>query len=110
MYALDADTGRAHWLSAGTSPQQWTAGYVSARRPAGDDFPALDSPALDFPALDFPALDFPALDFPALGDTDLLSGPAAPAALPGFRPRPPSVGTAGSHTSELVAVARTVTL
>ncbi|GAA4685917.1 hypothetical protein GCM10023215_21590 [Pseudonocardia yuanmonensis] len=24
--------------------------------------------------------------------------------LPGFRPRPPDVGVAGSHTSELVAV------
>ena len=24
--------------------------------------------------------------------------------LPGFRPRPPAVGVAGSHTSELVAV------
>ena len=28
--------------------------------------------------------------------------------LPGFRPRPPDVGIAGSHTSELVAVATTV--
>jgi len=31
-------------------------------------------------------------------------------ALPGFQPRPPDVGIAGSHTSELTLVARTVTL
>jgi hypothetical protein len=30
--------------------------------------------------------------------------------LPGYRPRPPDVGIAGSHTSELVAVATTVPL
>jgi hypothetical protein len=30
--------------------------------------------------------------------------------LPGFRPRPADVGVAGSHTSELVAVAQTYTL
>ncbi|HZB51377.1 MAG TPA: hypothetical protein VE547_19985, partial [Mycobacteriales bacterium] len=32
------------------------------------------------------------------------------AGLPGFRPRPPAVGVAGSHTSELVLVARTYPL
>ena len=32
------------------------------------------------------------------------------AALPGFRARPPAVGIVGSHTSELVAVARTYTV
>jgi hypothetical protein len=31
-------------------------------------------------------------------------------ALPGFRARPPAVGIVGSHTSELVAVARTYTV
>ncbi|MDG4794117.1 M28 family peptidase [Micromonospora sp. WMMD1082] len=31
-------------------------------------------------------------------------------ALPGFRPRPPNVGIAGSHTSELLAVAHTYPL
>jgi hypothetical protein len=29
--------------------------------------------------------------------------------LPGFQPRPPAVGILGSHSSELVAVARTYT-
>ena len=28
-------------------------------------------------------------------------------ALPGFRPRPPAVGVVGSHSSEMLAVART---
>jgi hypothetical protein len=28
-------------------------------------------------------------------------------ALPGFKPRPADVGIAGTHTSEMVAVART---
>ncbi|WP_230414822.1 hypothetical protein [Micromonospora tarapacensis] len=30
--------------------------------------------------------------------------------LPGFRPRPPDVGVAGSHSSEMLAVARTYPL
>ena len=30
--------------------------------------------------------------------------------LPGFTPRPPGVGIAGSHTSEMAVVGRTVTL
>ena len=29
MYALDADTGQARWLSTESSPQKWTAQYVS---------------------------------------------------------------------------------
>lgn len=32
------------------------------------------------------------------------------AGLPGFRPRPPDVGIVGSHSSEMVAVARTFAL
>jgi hypothetical protein len=30
--------------------------------------------------------------------------------VPGFKPRPPGVGIVGSHTSELLAVAKTYTL
>ncbi|GAY07452.1 M20/M25/M40 family metallo-hydrolase [Pseudonocardia sp. N23] len=41
------------------------------------------------------------LDLSVLDGSDGLSG------LPGFVPRPPDVGIAGSHTSELVAVTRT---
>lgn len=31
-------------------------------------------------------------------------------ALPGFRPRPPDVGIVGSHSSKMLAVARTYPL
>jgi hypothetical protein len=58
MYALDADTGRARWLSAETSPQPWTARYVSG------------APASV------------AADLPAFGAAELLTGPATAAALP----------------------------
>jgi hypothetical protein len=42
--------------------------------------------------------------FRAMDGSDDLS------ALPGFQPRPPGVGVLGSHSSELVAVAKTYTL
>ncbi|GAA0794896.1 M28 family peptidase [Spirilliplanes yamanashiensis] len=58
MYALDADTNEAVWLSAEDDPQEWTAGYVSSA-------PAERSAR-----------------FPALGPALLRSGPAQPAALP----------------------------
>jgi hypothetical protein len=38
----------------------------------------------------------------------VMDGSDGLAGLPGYRPRPPDVGIAGSHTSELVAVATTV--
>jgi hypothetical protein len=60
MYALDTDTGQARWLSAETSPQEWTAQYVSGEPSA------------------VPYL-------PAFGDAVLLSGPATAAALPAPR-------------------------
>ena len=44
------------------------------------------------------------LRFRVLDGSDGLTG------LPGFRPRPPDVGIAGSHSSELVLVANTVTI
>lgn len=56
MYALDAGTGQAHWLSAETDPQPWTAQYV-------DGFAEVP-------------------DFPVLGDAKLRVGPAEPANLP----------------------------
>jgi len=40
----------------------------------------------------------------AMAGSDGLDG------LPGFQPRPPGVGVEGSHTSELVLVAKTYTL
>ncbi|MFY1588351.1 M28 family peptidase [Micromonospora sp. WMMD734] len=56
MYALDADTGTARWVSREAAPRPWTDGYV-------------DGPA---------SLD----DFPGLGETDLRGGPAPAANLP----------------------------
>jgi hypothetical protein len=44
------------------------------------------------------------VSFRVMDASDGLSG------LPGFRPRPPDVGIAGSHSSEMVAVARSYSL
>ncbi|GAA2488156.1 M28 family peptidase [Winogradskya humida] len=52
MYALDADTGQARWLSASTTTSDWTAQYVK-----GDPAPVTDT-------------------LPAFGDEELLTGPA----------------------------------
>ncbi|RQX04876.1 peptidase [Micromonospora globispora] len=56
MYALDAGTGRAQWLSHEDDPQPWTAGFVDKRQKVED--------------------------FPGLGDAELRSGPAQAANLP----------------------------
>ena len=56
MYALDAGTGRAQWLSREDAPQPWTAGFVGKRQQVED--------------------------FPGLGDAELRSGPAQAANLP----------------------------
>ncbi|MEU6202040.1 M28 family peptidase [Micromonospora musae] len=56
MYALDAGTGSARWLTDETDPQPWTSRYVKG--PVSLD------------------------DFPALGDQTLRGGPAEPTNLP----------------------------
>ncbi|PZF83391.1 M28 family peptidase, partial [Micromonospora deserti] len=56
MYALDAGTGQARWLSHESDPQPWTDGYVDG---VGE-----------------------VEDFPGLGDTELRAGPAPAANLP----------------------------
>ncbi|WP_433344809.1 M28 family peptidase [Micromonospora sp. CA-111912] len=56
MYALDAGTGQARWLSRETDPQPWTDGYVDAVAEVGD--------------------------FPGLGDAELRGGPAQAASVP----------------------------
>jgi Peptidase family M28 len=58
MYALDADTGQARWLSASSTPTEWTGHYVG------------DKPAAVTDSL------------PAFGPEKLLSGPAQSAGLP----------------------------
>ena len=40
----------------------------------------------------------------------VMDGSDGLAGLPGFTPRPPDVGVEGSHTSELVLVAKTYTV
>ena len=51
MYALDADTGQARWVSYETSPQSWTGSYVTTSESLGAAFPELgDGPALTGPA------------------------------------------------------------
>jgi Peptidase family M28 len=188
MYALDADTGQARWLSAEQSPQTWTAEYVSGRgRVVTDTLPAFGARKVLTGPAPAAALPPPALTLTGAttaGNTRTLrlrlvprrpvrlvtlhvgvdttvtaatvggrpvptdrkaGGPwgfgftfhAPPpsgvdvvltvqgtgavklgamdgsdglAELPGFRPRPADVGVVGSHTSEMVAVARTYTL
>ncbi|GAB1644875.1 hypothetical protein KRMM14A1259_52980 [Krasilnikovia sp. MM14-A1259] len=188
MYALDADTGQARWLSRESAPRGWTANYVSGDpRSMADTLPGLGSVRLlsgPAPAADLPAPRLTVVSDTRAGDTRTLRlrlvpqrpvrlvtlhvdaatpvtaatvggrhlpvdhpGPgrwgfglvfhAPPAAgieatltvrasgpvilrvmdgsdgltgLPGFRPRPADVGIVGSHTSELVAVARTLTV
>ncbi|MEU2665264.1 M28 family peptidase [Micromonospora sp. NPDC007220] len=56
MYALDAGSGQARWLSHEEDPQPWTDGYVDEVTEVAD--------------------------FPGLGDTELRAGPAQPANLP----------------------------
>ncbi|MEV4618545.1 M28 family peptidase [Asanoa sp. NPDC049573] len=41
MYALDADTGQARWVSYESSPQPWTAGYLATREKVGTQFPEI---------------------------------------------------------------------
>ncbi|MFC8617733.1 M28 family peptidase [Micromonospora purpureochromogenes] len=187
MYAMDADTRQARWLSHEENPQPWTAQYVGGVERVGGEFPGLDDAELrsgpaqpaDLPA---PKLEVVSdtldgdvrllrlrvtpqrqvrlltmhvdgdsaevLNAEAEGRMNELSGPppnppwtagltfhAPPPegievtlklrrkgervrirvmdvsdgldGLPGFRPRPAGVGLAGSHSSEMLAVART---
>ncbi|MCG5468864.1 M28 family peptidase [Micromonospora sp. LAH09] len=185
MYAMDAGTGQARWLSHESDPQSWTDGYVDGVTSVEDDFPGLGDGELragpaqpaDLPA---PKLDVVA-DTTSGGERTLrlrltpqraarlatlhvdtstatvlraeVAGRPVPVepregrwgfglvfhapptegievtvtlrpiagqvalramdasdgldALPGFRPRPPAVGVVGSHSSEMLAVART---
>jgi hypothetical protein len=187
MYALDADTGQAQWLSAESKPQEWTSQYVTGspkqvtdvlpwfghdelltgpataaslpgpqltvlsdtrsgdtrtmrlrlvpQRPVrlvalhvGADTPVTAAVVSGRPVpVDRTAGDVWGFGFifhapPTAGiDVGLTVRSAGPVrfrvmdgsdglgSLPGFRPRPANVGIVGSHTSELVGVARTYT-
>jgi hypothetical protein len=179
MYALDADSGKARWVSFESAPGEWTRRYVSAREDIESAFPVLVGDAMTGPAPAAP-LTAPELTkvsestvdgrrtvtlqltprrrvgmlyFGVTGGPAVMSatvqgklvspGPdgrlavffAAPppegltivlaladtspvtlrvldvsrglAELPGFTPRPNDVGVAGSHSSEMVLVAKT---
>ena len=41
MYALDADTGTAHWVSSETEPSAWTSHYVTGKADLSGEFPLL---------------------------------------------------------------------
>jgi hypothetical protein len=183
MYALDADTNQAQWVSADTDPDPWVSQYVTHQADLSTTFPLLQGEKSVGPAapaeLPAPTLtmmsesvdgdrrtvtvqlkpqrearlvflgvpenvnvikasaggrDVPAdaLEKPfgllfhapseqgvtitmtfdttqpvvlrAMAGSDGLNG------VPGFKARPPGVGIAGSHTSELVLVAKSYTL
>ncbi|AGZ39084.1 M28 family peptidase [Actinoplanes friuliensis] len=72
MYALDTDTGQARWLSAESSPREWTAQYVSGAPTTVTD------------------------TLPAFGDEKLLTGPATAATLPAPQLTKESDTTAGA--------------
>ncbi|MGQ5259512.1 M28 family peptidase [Micromonospora sp. ZYX-F-536] len=188
MYAMDAGTGQARWLSHETDPQPWTDGYVDGVTDVGDDFPGLGDGELRAGPAQPASLPAPKLevlaDSAAGGERTLrlrltpqrvarlatlhvdtstatvlraeVAGRSVPVepragrwgfglvfhappaeglevtltlrpiggrvalramdasdgldALPGFRPRPPAVGVVGSHSSEMLAVARTYPL
>ncbi|MFI7577932.1 M28 family peptidase [Micromonospora sp. NPDC049497] len=188
MYALDAGTGQARWLSHEASPQPWTDAYVDSRVSVADEFPGIgDEDLLSGPA---PVASLAAPKLDVLADTKAgaertlrlrltpqrpvrlatlhvdtgtatvlraeVAGRSVPVepregrwgfgvvfhappgegievtltlmpkagqvgirvmdasdgldGLPGFRPRPPDVGVVGSHSSEMLAVARTYPL
>ncbi|GIF72044.1 M28 family peptidase [Asanoa siamensis] len=185
MYALDADSGQAKWVSYESSPQSWTAGYVTSTEEIGTAFPDVGDEAVRTgPA---PAASLPPANVTVVSDTTAgpvrtlrllvdpqrqvrlaslhvdaatatverasVNGFAVPVEpsgpwsfglvfhapgdagfaveltlrptgrgpvrlrvadgsdglddLPGFRARPPGVGIQGSHSSELVLVAKT---
>ncbi|SCG56416.1 Peptidase family M28 [Micromonospora coxensis] len=193
MYALDAGTGQARWLSHEEEPQPWTDGYVDGVETV-EDFPGLGdgelrigpAPAADLPAPKLEVLAdvtagrertlrlrlvpqrpvrLASLHVESAGPNDVqvtgatVAGRRVPVAqrqsdgrwwgvvfhappaegievtvnltlrpqggpvvlramdasdgldgLPGFRPRPAGVGVVGSHSSEMLAVARTYPL
>ncbi|MET7708013.1 M28 family peptidase [Micromonospora sp. NPDC005413] len=185
MYAMDAGTGQARWLSHESDPQPWTDGYVDGVTDVGDDFPGLGDGELRAGPAQSANLPAPKLEVladassggertlrlrltpqraarlatlhvdtstatvlraevagrsvpvepregrwgfglvfhapptegievtltlrPSAGQVALRAMDASDGldALPGFRPRPPAVGVVGSHSSEMLAVART---
>jgi len=80
MYALDADTGQARWVSAEADPGEWTSRYVGGRED-------LSGP------------------FPVFGDESLATGPAPATGLPAPNLTVTSDTSAGGRRTMTVRVA-----
>ncbi|MFB7797374.1 M28 family peptidase [Isoptericola sp. NPDC056134] len=90
-YALDADTGSAHWVSDEGTPSDWTAQFVDTETDLSEPFPMFDGEvhAGDAEAADLPAPVVDVEDAEPAGDARVLtlrvtSGEGAP------------IGTAGA--------------
>jgi hypothetical protein len=94
MYALDTDTGQARWLSAETSPAEWTSQYVTGTEDVSAQFPLFDEELATGPAQATPC---PAPELSVVSDSTSRRsappralGPAAagrPAGVPAHRGR-----------------------
>jgi hypothetical protein len=66
MYALDADTGQARWVSSETDPVEWTGRYITGREDMAEAFPILGDGLATGPA---PAASLPAPSVTVISDT-----------------------------------------
>jgi hypothetical protein len=66
MYALDADTGQARWVSTEADPGEWTSRYVGGREDLSGPFPILGESLASGPA---PATGLPAPNLTVVSDT-----------------------------------------
>jgi hypothetical protein len=66
MYALDADTGKAQWVSTDTSPGDWTRRYVTGRTDISATFPIVSGEVDTGPAT---AANLPAPTIATTADT-----------------------------------------
>ena len=74
-YALDADTGSAHWVSDEGSPSGWTAQFVDTETDLSEPFPMFEGEvhAGDAEAADLPAPVVDVLDAQPAGDARILT-------------------------------------
>ena len=119
IYALDADTGKARWVSGDADPGEWVSKYVNGREDLGAEFAVIGDDVATGPAV--PA-DLPAPILTTVSDETtggqrtvtflvrILDGSDGLSGLPGFTYRPDGVGVEGSHDSELVLVGKTYSI
>ncbi len=93
MYALDTDTGQARWVSAESSPGEWTSRYVTGPEDLSASFPVLGDGLYTGPAR---VADLPAPELTIVSDTvqagrrvvELLIEPQRPVRLVYLRVQP----------------------